>query len=157
MIVAGPNSRLDFHVKMGEALYYQLKRLIDLDIIDSHSSRERITIKEDDVLPHCWWVALPSKVPRRKAYPVALDIAFWKYLHICKFVEIIYNGTCTPTLFNRNSSLHAVSLNGDLVEHLHYWLEVNFSFLNHFGNRMTCDTLEIVIRVPDLSYHYIST
>jgi hypothetical protein len=54
MIVAGPNSRLDFHVKMGEALYYQLKRSIDLDIIDSHSSRERITIKEDDVLPHCW-------------------------------------------------------------------------------------------------------
>jgi hypothetical protein len=54
MIVAGPNSRLDFHVEMGEALYYQLKRLIDLDIIDSHSSRERITIKEDDVLPHCW-------------------------------------------------------------------------------------------------------
>jgi hypothetical protein len=31
MIVAGPNSRLDFHVKMGEALYYQLKRMIDLD------------------------------------------------------------------------------------------------------------------------------
>ena len=25
--------------------------------------------------------------------------------------------------------LHDVSLNGDLVEYLHYWLEVNFSFL----------------------------
>jgi hypothetical protein len=38
MIVTSPNSRLDFLVKMDEAL------LID-------SSRERITIKEDDVLP----------------------------------------------------------------------------------------------------------
>ena len=37
MIVTG---RLDFHVKMGLALFYQLKRSIDLDIIE-----------EGDVLP----------------------------------------------------------------------------------------------------------
>jgi hypothetical protein len=105
---------------MGLALFYQLKRSIDLGIIE-----------EGDVLPPSRWVPRNDK----SAPDVRLTHLLWilNYGSTCIFAKlllIIYNGTCTPTLFNRNSSLHAVSLNGDSVEYLHYWLEVNFSFVN---------------------------
>ena len=71
MIVGGPNSRLDFHVEMGEELFYQLKGSMDLDIIANHSSRERITIKEGEMF------LLPAGVPHSpQRYPETIGVVF---------------------------------------------------------------------------------
>lgn len=71
MIVGGPNSRLDFHVEMGEELFYQLKGSMDLDIITNHSSRETITIKEGEMF------LLPAGVPHSpQRYPETIGVVF---------------------------------------------------------------------------------
>jgi len=71
MIVGGPNSRLDFHVEMGEELFYQLKGSMDLDIISNHSSRERITIEEGEMF------LLPAGVPHSpQRYPDTIGVVF---------------------------------------------------------------------------------
>jgi len=71
MIVGGPNSRMDFHVEMGEELFYQLKGSMDLDIITNHSSRETITIKEGEMF------LLPAGVPHSpQRYPETIGVVF---------------------------------------------------------------------------------
>ena len=54
MIVAGPNERNDFHVELGEELFYMLIGDMDLDIME-HGKRTRIHIAEGEffLLPPC--------------------------------------------------------------------------------------------------------
>ncbi len=58
MIVGGPNQRSDYHIEMGEELFYQIKGNMHVDIIDpkSHLPR-RIEIKEGE------FFLLPRGIP----------------------------------------------------------------------------------------------
>lgn len=58
MLVGGPNQRDDFHVEMGEELFYQVEGDMKLNIINPQSNRpESITIREGEMF------LLPAGVP----------------------------------------------------------------------------------------------
>lgn len=57
MIVGGPNQRTDYHIEIGEELFYQVKGSMDLDIIINHNQKQRITINEG------YMFLLPAGIP----------------------------------------------------------------------------------------------
>lgn len=70
MIVAGPNSRTDYHCEPGEELFYQLKGDITLKVIEDGTPRD-IVIREGEIL------LLPANVihsPRRPVDTVGLVV-----------------------------------------------------------------------------------
>ena len=70
MIVAGPNSRTDYHCEPGEELFYQLKGAITLKLIEDGVVRD-VHIREGDIF------LLPANVvhsPRRPEGTVGLVV-----------------------------------------------------------------------------------
>lgn len=70
MIVAGPNTRTDYHCEPGEELFYQLKGTITLKVIEDGVMRD-IPIREGEIF------LLPSDTihsPRRPAGTVGLVV-----------------------------------------------------------------------------------
>lgn len=56
MFVGGPNARPDYHIEMGEELFYMIKGHMDLDIV-VNNTKQRVRIPEDYVF------LLPSGIP----------------------------------------------------------------------------------------------
>lgn len=111
MVVAGPNSRKDYHVNEGEEFFYQIEGNIILKIIEEGKSVD-VSISEGEVyllrsrIPHC---------PQRPAHTVGLVIemprvgheldGFQWYCEKChqkmheEFVEITDIGKQLPEIF----------------------------------------------------------
>mmetsp|Transcript_6055 Transcript_6055/g.10070 ORF Transcript_6055/g.10070 Transcript_6055/m.10070 type:complete len:363 (-) Transcript_6055:40-1128(-) len=71
MIVGGPNQRSDYHIEMGEELFYQMKGDMDLDIVLNDTERQRIRIKEGDIF------LLPKGVPHSpQRYEDSIGLVF---------------------------------------------------------------------------------
>lgn len=88
MAVGGPNQREDYHVEMGEELFWQLEGPMNVAIVNPKSQkRENISIKENDIY------ILPALVPHspqryaktiglvfeRVRYPSELDCLRWYF------------------------------------------------------------------------------
>lgn len=70
MIVGGPNQRRDFHVEMGEELFYQVKGGMDLDIV-RHNKTERLHIAEGEMF------LLPAGIPHSpQRYANSIGVVF---------------------------------------------------------------------------------
>lgn len=72
MVVGGPNQRKDFHIEMGEELFYQVQGAMDVIIDNPHTGKqEAIHIREGDVF------LLPAGIPHSpQRYANTIGIVF---------------------------------------------------------------------------------
>ncbi len=57
MVIGGPNARRDFHIDPADEFFYQLEGDMILEIIDAEGKRQKVPIRQGDVM------LLPANVP----------------------------------------------------------------------------------------------